>query len=166
METIIGIVVGAAVSIISILFGRWLSRNDTTKAVDMSFSKASDLIKWQDFLREAGIFKSAFNITREIITLDTSHDSHMFSKLWAEIPAQECAIVRFEVCLPQSQRTKLWKAWKEYRRQNEADFYNEYFTENQIKNGDFSNDKEKQFILDRIDNLFHFTDPNCVFGKQ
>lgn len=159
----IPIVVGVTVGVVVALFVQWLNRNSTKEAVHMSFNKATDLIKRQDFLREAGIFKSAFIKIREAVTLDETHDLSTFEILRSEIPNQERAIVRFEMYLPRSRRIELWQAWKEYSRKDEADFSDEYFTKDQLEGADISSNKEKQLILERIDKILHFTDPNFVF---
>ena len=61
MEIITGIIVGSVISIGSILFGRWIGRNDTQKTVNMSFKKAIDLIAEQDFINSCNEFISAFD---------------------------------------------------------------------------------------------------------
>ncbi|MFQ5753135.1 MAG: hypothetical protein ACE5HI_14175 [bacterium] len=165
-DTIWAAIIGVAGTLGGVGLGLWWNRNATQKAVDLSFKKATDLIKQQDFFRAAGIFKSAFNRTREIVTIDKNHNHFTFEKLQAEIVKQHRALVRFEIYLPPNRRSELWKAWEDYSRQKQDDFADVYFTKEQIVGADVSSINEKQLILDRMDKVLHFTDPLFVFGDN
>jgi len=169
MEAIIGIIVGSIVLIIGALFGKWLNRDATQGAVEMSSEKIKDLLMHQEFLKACAEFRNPFLDTKYSLTFGEKKE---FGKslttldiVERDFPALEKSYFRFRESLPENDRTTFDDIWHEYickphKDDKLQDLFLDYLP---IKDRPGLEDRTeedcKQSALEKIDKLLGFAEP-------
>lgn len=160
MQIVIGIIVGSVVSIISILFGRLISRNDAKEAVEMSFRKAIDLIAEQDFINSKNEFISAFEDA--LIRYSSKTTKQHANGIYAEtIPIHSIAykkfrrkLIKFKGKEAVNRLDEVWNKYcdtKKYGENTSTQYDNPKSDNESIK-------KAKELAIDNINNILKIAD--------
>jgi len=162
-DTIIGALIGGCFGLIGVGLGLWWNRNATQKAVDLSFGKATELLKKQRFLDAGAEFRNAFVET--IYTLNAPRkqnitDDHLaYDIIKNRAVKHDQAMIRFRHHIPYNKIAAFDREWKKYRCEHDTpNIKDDPFICYMERPGQKEDSELRKDAIDRIKKLFESTE--------
>jgi len=163
-------IISGTIGLIGVGFGLLWNQNATQKAVELSFSKVTELLSHQEFLKACIKFRNPFIDTKYSLIFGAKNEFEkpmtMLDIIERDFPILEKAYFQFYEVLPKNKRTAFEDAWIEYICEPKEDdilnkkFENCYLPYRNTETGEWIRTEEdcKQSALKRINKLLKFAE--------